>query len=564
MTYQPRGTQVDVISSTAPVLVVRGGAGTGKTTTAVAAARAHLDLADRRLREARQAAALSGRRTRLPAPQRALFLSFSRTAVAQILDRAGSVIGPHGQRLEVATFHGFAWRIVNDFGAYHGYPRPLSVISAANAKVPGAPPGLTYDQLLPAARKLLGIKKVSDHYAGRYGIVICDEFQDTDAQEWAFLQSIAPSARRILLGDANQSIYGEFKSGVNPAARIAAALAIPGAVAIDLPPASYRDPTGMLPAAADAARQRRFHDPAIHTAASSGRLAVTRYSGDNGYAEVIGLARDARRRGHTVSIFTHTNAATTMLSDALSQAGLTHEQVGFGDAYGEAIAAQLALIHYALNEGELPRRELAVFLTACQGGKSLPALATQLLDASDPTLERAIGKLAVDLAAVGGNSPDPDRLAEVVAGAWARIGTRRGEETWRQAAKRTARALRGMKGRDLASVSKELLLARDDALVGNHIPARRGVQVMNLHQTKGREADTTILLLNSDEWYGNESEPFPNGSRLLYVVMTRARHQAHIVVPNTTHPLWRPLVAACEAAAATPQPNTQGLTTTPV
>ena len=547
MTYEPRGTQVDVITSTAPVLVVRGGAGTGKTTTAVAAARAHLDAADLALREARRAAALSGRRKRLPAPQRALFLSFSRTAVTQILDRAGPVIGAHGPRLEVATFHGFAWRIVNDFGRAHGHPQS-AIISAANSKVPGAPPGLTYDRLVPAARELLAIPKVSDHYAGRYGIVICDEFQDTDASEWAFLQAIAPAARRILLGDVNQCIYGGFKSGVDPAARIAAALTIPGARAVDLPAASHRDPTGVLPAAADAARQREFNDGAIHAAASSGRLVITRVAEGDSHSAVVELARHARQQGHTVSIFTHTNAATGDLSDALSQAGLTHEQVGFGEAYGEALAAQLALVQYALGADVSPRRPLAVYLAACHGGRGLPPLARQLLDKSNPVMERAVDRLAADLIDAGGAEDHLTRISTVVSGAWARVGTSRGQETWTQAAKRTSRVLRTATDQTIAAVTAELLRARDDALVGNHTARQRPIQVMNLHQTKGREADTTILLLGSDEFHGYESEPFPEGSRLLYVVMTRARRRAHIVVPYTAHPLWSPLVAACEAA----------------
>ncbi|AQA09156.1 hypothetical protein [Streptomyces malaysiensis] len=49
-----------------------------------------------------------------------------------------------------------------------------------------------------------------------------------------------------------------------------------------------------------------------------------------------------------------------------------------------------------------------------------------------------------------------------------------------------------------------------------------------------------------DEYYGPEGEPFPIGSRLLYVVMTRARHTAHLVVPANSHPLWAPLIAALE------------------
>ncbi|WP_405573679.1 AAA family ATPase [Streptomyces phaeochromogenes] len=227
------------------MLVVSGGAGTGKTTTAVAAARARLKAADEELLRLRQEAARSGQRTRLPAAPRVLFLSFSRTAVAQIIDRAANVIGELRPRLEVSTFHGFAWRVITGFGAHHGHPPPQNVLSQANQTVPGAPPGLTYNQLMPAASRLLALDKVRDHYAGRYTLVICDEFQDTDATEWGFLQQIAPAARRILLGDVNQSIYeGSFKPGVDPAARIADAMALPGARRIDLQAASYRDPPG--------------------------------------------------------------------------------------------------------------------------------------------------------------------------------------------------------------------------------------------------------------------------------------------------------------------------------
>ncbi|MFE7834783.1 UvrD-helicase domain-containing protein [Streptomyces sp. NPDC057474] len=550
MAYQAREDQRAVIESVEQVLVVSGGAGTGKTTTAVAAARAHLEAADEQLLRLRQEAARRGQRAQLPAATQVLFLSFSRTAVAQIIDRAANVIGELRPRLEVSTFHGFAWRVITGFGAHHGFPPPQSVLSQANQTVPGAPPGLTYDQLMPAARRLLALNTVRDHYAGRYTLVICDEFQDTDATEWAFLQQIAPAARRILLGDVNQSIYeGSFKPGVNPAARIADAMALPGARRIDLQAASYRDPSGVLPAAAEAARQRRFTDPALRAAAQQGRLTVTRITDDSGYAQVIELTRAARQKKHTVSIFTHTNIATTSLSDALTAAGVIHEQVGFTEAHAEALSAQLALIHHAL--GQKPaqvRRALAVFVTACLRGRGLSDLAQQMLDRSNPALERALRALAQDLRSAGiGPYADVDRLAELVTGAYARIGTFRGQEAWLQAAPTTRRALRLLKeDQSITAVAEQLHRARDETLVGDSRPRPRPVQVMNLHQTKGREADTTILLLADDEYYGPEGEPFPIGSRLLYVVMTRARHQAHLVVPANSHPLWAPLIATLE------------------
>ncbi|RSM34822.1 ATP-dependent helicase [Amycolatopsis balhimycina DSM 5908] len=546
MTYEPNDEQEDVINSVDPVLVVAGGAGTGKTTTAIAAARTYLEAADKQLRSTRAAAERACVRAPLLAHQRVLFLSFSRTAVAQIIDRAGDVIRPYGPRLEVATFHGFAWRIITSFGAHYGFPPPLTVLSSASVRVPGAPNGLTYPQLLPGARKLLSIPQVSDHYAGRYGLVICDEFQDTDGDEWQFFQLIAPRARRILLGDVNQSIYGGFKPGVDPLKRIASALAIPGARKIDLPPASHRDPTGVLPAAAEAARLRRFADPALRVAADSGRLTITQMTDDRGHGKVVDLARRARRQGHSVNIFTHTNVATTQLSDALTVAGLKHEQVGFGEAYGEALAAHSALVRYAIDDGMFPLRELAVYITATQGGKGIPPLAQQVLDPrGNPVLERAIAQLATDLRDAA-TPLDLGRLADTVTGAYARVGTFRGQETWTQAAQRTRNALLGRRGEvSPTAIVEDLGRLRDESLVGNLAGRRRPIQVMNLHQTKGREADTTILLLGTDEFYGRETEPYPDGSRLLYVVMTRARRQSHLVVPAVAHPLWRPLINVC-------------------
>lgn len=547
MTYQPRRTQNDVITSPAPVIVVRGGAGTGKTTIAVAAARAHMERADIQLRQIRRAAAIADERTQLPAPERVLFLSFSRTAVTQIIDRAGAVVGPYGPRLEVSTFHGLAWRIVTSFGAHHGFPPPQTVLSAASAQVPGAPPGLTYNELVPAAQRLLAVPKIAEHYGGRFGMIICDEFQDTDAAEWAFLRAIAPSARLILLGDIHQSIYDGLKQ-VDPVARIATALESPGAIEIDLPPASFRDPTGVLPAAAEAARERRFDGESIAVAARTGRLSITRITSGAGYNEVIDLARRARQQGHTVSIFTHTNAATTDLSDAMSQAGLIHEQVGFTEAFGEAILAQLALIQYGLGDDTAPiRRALAVYITSNYRNKYLLPLTQQLLAGTNPQMEHALSGLCQDLRAAG-SAPDFTVLAGVVADAYRRVGTPRGQETWTRAADRTRTVLRALSpDHGLSAVEAELLRLRNDSLVGGLNPRQHSIQVMNLHQTKGREADTTILLLGPNEFYGYEQEPYLSGSRLLYVVMTRARQQAHLVVPSAAHPLWRPLVKACAA-----------------
>lgn len=547
MTYVPVGTQQDVISTAAPVAVVLGGAGTGKTTTAAAAAAVTLRDSDSERERQHRAMLVAGNVTSLPPRARALFLSFSRTAVAQVLDRASSVVGRMIGRIDVVTFDGFAWRIINDFGPGYGFPPPLHIVSESESRVPGAPAGMRYGDLIPNALSILANPVVASHYARRYSLVICDEFQDTDDEEWQFLRSVAPHARRILLGDINQCIYAEMKR-IDPEERVAEALALAGALRIDLPPASHRDPSGVLPAAADAARERRFSDAALTRAVESGRLVVTRVTADDRINRVVELVQCERALGHSVSVFTHSNASTTELSDALTAANVGHEQVGLSEAYGEALNAQMAMLRYALAGTPGARRALAVFVAA--NYRRNVALPGQIVARSNGAFERALEPVVEELNAAG-RARDIGRLANAISDAYARLGTHRGQQTWTEAARRTRAAMRMLaEGKPLANVEEELAQARHRALLGDGAARPHPVQVMNLHQTKGREADTTILLLQPDEFHGYEPPPYPKLSRLLYVVLTRARKRAYMAVPNEVHGLWRPLVEACEAAAS--------------
>lgn len=81
----------DVLAATEPVVVLLG-AGTGKTSAAAAVWR-ELDSA----------------RTARTGPRRALFLSFSRAAVSQILDRTADTLGDQAPFVEVTTFDAFVW-----------------------------------------------------------------------------------------------------------------------------------------------------------------------------------------------------------------------------------------------------------------------------------------------------------------------------------------------------------------------------------------------------------------------------------------------------------------------
>ena len=146
------GAQQEVCQSEAPTLLVLGGAGTGKTVTAAAAARAHLLRRD----------ATTG----ATGTERVLFLTFSRTAVTQILDRSRGVLQDVADRVDVLTFHGLAWRLITDYGRYAGYGTAPRLRGEAERKLLEADPGvLTYSDLLPAALRIMALPVIGEPHS---------------------------------------------------------------------------------------------------------------------------------------------------------------------------------------------------------------------------------------------------------------------------------------------------------------------------------------------------------------------------------------------------------------
>lgn len=533
MAYLPSKAQQAVIDSDAPTTVVLGGAGCGKTTTAAAAAGRQLEAEDQ-ARSGARAAWTTGSMPMFPVTKKVLFISFSRTAVSQILDRSADVLGPRRDQVDVVTFHGLAWRILTSFGRHYGHPHALRVQSAAETSLGAATfPGLTYADLLPAASALLQVPTVRDYYDRRYGLVICDEFQDTSDTEWSFLQYVAPSAHRILLGDPHQCIYAGMKN-IDPDARVTKALGLPGSVEITLPPMSHRDPSGILPAAAVAARERHFGDPAITRAVVEGRIVLHHVPSTDLASGVAFVVTTERASVKSVSVFTHTHAATAELSTGLAAAGVVHEQVGFTESFGDALQAQLALLQWAVNGHGGSRPALAVYVHSISRGRAEKRIPPALIRRELPSVEVVLRQSGLDIRAAAGPPVDYDQLLTCIGELHAALDLPRGAETWHEANRQLRRALRLLdKGGTLADVAAELDELRSTSLVGSRSPRPKPVQLMNLHQTKGREADATVLVLQPDEYHGSEREPFQTGSRLLYVCLTRARERAHIVLPDT-------------------------------
>jgi DNA helicase-2/ATP-dependent DNA helicase PcrA len=137
------------------------------------------------------------------------------------------------------------------------------------------------------------------------------------------------------------------------------------------------------------------------------------------------------------------------------------------------------------------------------------------------------------------------------------LGLTRGERPWRRAARLlrplVTRAARQAATADNALTLLERAISRQRASLLTYAAGAdpTPVQLMGLYQTKGREADATVVVLRGNDYYGTERPPFPVGSRLLYVVLTRARHKTRLLLFGKSLP---PLVAPLANLASARQP----------
>lgn len=526
--------QREVVHCTDDLVLVLGGAGCGKTTTALWAARHEL-----------------ARRNEVWA--RVGFLTFSRTAVDQIASRSRSALVSSGDRIEISTFHGFAYRLVKSFARYAGFGSSVADLqSPAEVRLHGRRSNLlSYDDLLPRALQVLQSTRVRELLAARWPLVICDEFQDTSDEQWQLLDILRQNSRLLLLADSNQMIYS-FLPGVGPQ-RLRSAAALADSV-IELESVSRRDPSGGIPALAEAALRREFNGPAAHDARRNGRLTVRRSVNDDDLIAVISeeLKRAWAAGDRDFGIFGHSNEGVASLGYELTEAGIDHVLIGLTDAQGEALAAMAAMCAFAAglkNAADL-RVALATFLTACSRGKRAPELAVALASGHriPPTVEQRMESLE---AALSEAYPDAEAVCIVIAESWESLGILAGVRPWTRAVpvfapvvRRAAR--RGVVGADAISmIEREVRVMRTGALLDSSRARTAPTQLMNFHQTKGREADAVLLVYRDGDvlagW--NDSEPFEASSRVLYVALTRARRRVSVILPPNPHPLVAPFAA---------------------
>jgi ATP-dependent DNA helicase UvrD/PcrA len=207
-------------------LLVIGGPGSGKTTVSILKA-AHIAKCD------------------LRPGQKILFVSFARATVSRVvgaIEYEQQIPREQKRRIDVETYHSFFWRILKAHGYLIGLPRRIDILTppaeaialssirsgyAAASKLTEIEQaekkateeterlrlaceggGVCFDLFAPCVADILhGSERIRKLLATMYPVIILDEFQDTNAEQWRVVQALGEFSTLVALADPEQRIY---------------------------------------------------------------------------------------------------------------------------------------------------------------------------------------------------------------------------------------------------------------------------------------------------------------------------------------------------------------------
>lgn len=551
-------------------VLVTGGPGCGKTTVALRKALMRIG-----------AGLLPG--------QKVLFLSFSRAAVARIVQAARKDLPKESRRhLDIQTFHSFCWQLVRGHGYLLGPASTIRLLpphderSMRNGARDDDPAWdaererlfldegrIAFDLFAPKALALLqGSAAHRKLIADRYPLIIIDEAQDTGTEQWACMESLAGLTQLVCLADLDQQIY-DFRRDVSPE-RLKQIMAALAPLEVDLGVQNNRSPGAEI--------VKFGNDILARTPRGSAYAGVSQRSFVPGAA-----TRDSAIRSAVGMLWRNITEAT----------GAAPKSIGYLTSWGKGVT----IIARALQGGdgvkEIPHRvvmdEAEVLLAT-----RVVALCLERVDNIWSSLATGLDLIA-ELYRARGNANKAAQLARNAADA--RDGRMRGNAKCPRSLKAILEELQsnslvGNPGQDWLTVRRlfeashttELqMVARlviylmgfnrgwriSDALAetwqrrGQYEGARSlieaaitedqivgsdgdltGINVMTIHKSKGKEFDGVVILHlgNSTSPLSPDNEPPPHlkSRRLLRVGITRAKyHVLMLMDAYTSSPLLR-------------------------
>lgn len=559
-------TRKDILAATGHILI-QGGPGSGKTTIALLRARQALDTLD--------------------VEQRVLFLSFSRAAVRQISDRMKGILTRQGHdRLEIRTFHSFFLDLVRGHGRLLTGKSPSFIApdqekqleadfdgdwTAETHRLAREDARFTFDLLADTAATLLERSTaVRELYADAYPLIIVDEFQDTNTDQWRAVHALSDSSTIVCLADPDQRIFDHIP-GVDET-RIPQAIQTLRPTTFDLSKDNYRSPSGGLLDYANAVlrNDRSVTKPGSITMNHYYQPARCEVTVHRAIVELTERLTRTHGKVPTIAVLAPTNNMAGRISEVISTSRtvsgrplpvIDHElhwdpalsaAAGYvvasilqwpGLRRGPAINATLqAIVDYyrikfaggttgARKKAETIENAIEAF-TSGAGVKSKAAKA--VMAAFDQGIELT-GDPVADWQTARGRLQGATELTEI--------------DT-------TARLLRLFKATDVlawalidawdgnaayidAAGTLRRVMAAEALDAAQQQPAP--VSLMSMHKSKGKEFDGVIIVegayrdrLLDRSWSGKEVQA---KRRLLRVAITRARHAVTFVRPNDCLPL---------------------------
>lgn len=543
-------------------MLVTGGPGSGKTTVALLKARKRTE--------------------RLPHEQSVLFLSFSRAAVQQVKDRMRkSLSARHRKRIDVSTYHLFCLRIIEAHGRLLNGRVP-SVISPAEelllkalaldgwdaerARLAREDGRYCFDLFAPNAATLLERSTaITSLYCSRYPLIILDEFQDTDNDQWRLVQTLARGSEVVCLADPEQRIF-DYRGNIDPA-RLEQLRERLVPLCFDLGTQNHRSPQAGILDVADAVLTNGPLPKVSSVRHVSAPPAGVGWA-STVHAAVVWLFAELRRMriaDPSVAVFARTNALVSRISGLLREEhtynGRTFRPVPHEIVWDAELSAAAGQVIASIMEwGGRTARD-----GAC---RTLDAIAEyyRLKNAEKATRSAARAALDYTSAARAVSAGDrvrkkaPRLLAEAAQQQAIFIGVP--VDDWRTARTilvetaaleeiaEASRMLRLFRASDVLTAGLQDIWVRRNDYVGATTWLRRtldqqrlleaerpvqGTMLMNMHKSKGKEFDGVVLVEAS--YYPLMLNRKTEERRLLRVAITRARHRVVFVRPRGAPPL---------------------------
>ncbi len=548
-----------VLDAAGPVLVT-GGPGSGKTTIALAKAQRVIAVG-------------------LPPGQTVLFLSFSRAAVARVVEASKTQLPKALQsKLSIQTFHSFFWEILKGYGYLLGAPRRLRLLlphdEAAMRHQFESEGGnwetererlfreeglVAFDLFSAKAYALLAASaRLRSLFSSRHPMIVVDEAQDTADDQWQCVRLLSENTQLVCLADLDQQIY-DFRPGVS-SERVTHIMEALQPLRVDLQGQNHRSPDSEIVAFAN--------DMLLGTPRGAAYQGVSRLNfranadrRDAAIRSAVGIAIQKAKAGaapndiENLALLATWGRGVNIISRALTGDG-TNKSIPHRVMIDEAsVLLSSRMVSFLLEPRPAESAELidladaldlAAAVFRARGGNGnlsqaqrLAVNATQSRAGIAPRASGVAAKLlgALRTLRVHNFSGEPKRD-------WIearRILREAGANPLESIAKDAEQLVAFQRGQRIASSLTDLwqsqgnyrnartaldaALAEDQLLSGGK--DLHGIHVMTVHKSKGKEFDAVIIFddpNSSPLIFCPEDAPHPRCRRLLRVGITRARH----------------------------------------